>query len=58
MVLLLQTLLEIFESICHVITFVKNNDSNLGTTPIRLWSIIDFEPLKLLCIMKVFDLGM
>ncbi len=44
----LQTLLENFELIHHVITFVKDEGINLGYMAITLQSIIECEPLKLL----------
>ncbi len=48
MALQLQTLLEIFELIHHVISFMKVEGVNLGSMAITLQFVIDFKPLKLL----------
>jgi len=48
MALQLQTLLENFELIHHVIAFVKNEGVNLGSMTITLQLVIDCEPFKLL----------
>jgi hypothetical protein len=38
-------LLENFGLICCVIIFVKDEGNNLGSMPMTLQSIIDYEPL-------------
>lgn len=48
MALQLQTLLENFELIPHVVAFVKDQGIDLGYMAITLQSIIDYKPLKLL----------
>ncbi len=48
----LQTLLENFGLIHHVIAFVKDESNNLGSMVTTLWIIIDFELLKLLWVYE------
>jgi hypothetical protein len=48
MILQLQALWEKIGLIHHMITFVKDEDNNLGFIATKLRSIIDYEPLKLL----------
>jgi len=54
MALQLQTLLENFELIHHVISFVKDEGVNLGSMAITLQFVIDYEPLKLLQVYLIW----
>jgi hypothetical protein len=45
MALEFQMLLEKFGLICCVVIFVKGEGRNLGSMPMTLQSIIDYEPL-------------
>jgi hypothetical protein len=48
----LQSLLEKYELLHQVITFVKDGSNNLTTMVATLQSIIDYEPLKLLMVYE------
>ncbi len=52
MVLQLQGLLEKFGLIHHFFAFVKDENNNLGSMVITLWSIIDYKPLKMLWVYE------
>ncbi len=52
MAIQLQSLLEKYELLHQVITFVKDGSNNLTTMVATLQSIIDYEPLKLLMVYE------